>query len=80
MIPYIHVDEWWRLFSHSAPNLQKIAIRVLSQTTSSLGYERNWSFFERMHKKKGNRLEHQRLNNLVCVTYNLRLQNRFDNN
>ena len=39
MIPCIFVDEWWRLFGHSAPNLQKIAIRVLSQTGSSLGCE-----------------------------------------
>ena len=79
MIPPIYIDEWWRLFGHSAPNLQKIAIRVLSQTASSSGCERNWSFFERIHTKKRNRLEHQRLNDLVYVTYNLRLQNRFVN-
>ncbi|XP_057461894.1 uncharacterized protein LOC130752113 [Actinidia eriantha] len=69
-------DEWWRLFGHSAPNLQKLAIRILSQTSSSSGCERNWSVFERIHTKKRNRLEHQRLNDLVFVHYNLRLQNR----
>ncbi|GAV67564.1 LOW QUALITY PROTEIN: DUF659 domain-containing protein/Dimer_Tnp_hAT domain-containing protein, partial [Cephalotus follicularis] len=70
----MHPDEWWRLFGHSAPNLQKVAIRLLSQTSSSSKCVRNWSVFE-IHTKKRNRLEHQRLNDLVFVTYNLRLKN-----
>ncbi|KAL4561520.1 hypothetical protein LXL04_033687 [Taraxacum kok-saghyz] len=69
-------DEWWRLFGGDVPMLQKFAIRILSQTASSSGCERNWSVFERIHTKKRNRLEHQRLNDLVFVHYNLRLQNR----
>lgn len=73
-------DEWWRLFGHSAPNLQKLAIRILSQTSSSSGCERNWSVFERIHTKKRNRLEHQRFNDLVYIHYNLRLKNRHFNN
>nr|XP_043613722.1 uncharacterized protein LOC122585659 [Erigeron canadensis] len=68
--------EWWRLFGGEYPLLQKLAIRVLSQTVSSSGCERNWSVFERIHTKRRNRLEHQRLNDLVFVHYNLRLQNR----
>lgn len=72
------LDEWWKLFGADAPNLQKLAIRILSQTASSSGCERNWSVFERIHTKKRNRLEHQRLNDLVYVHYNLRLQNRLD--
>ncbi|XP_027102739.2 uncharacterized protein [Coffea arabica] len=69
-------ENWWKLFGCDAPNLQKLAIRVLSQTASSSGCERNWSVFERIHTKKRNRLEHQRLNDLVYVHYNLRLQYR----
>ncbi|XP_050222704.1 uncharacterized protein LOC126672795 [Mercurialis annua] len=38
--------EWWKLYGHSAPILQKIAIRLLSQTSSSSGCERNWSLFD----------------------------------
>ncbi|XP_038713464.1 uncharacterized protein LOC120007338 [Tripterygium wilfordii] len=68
--------EWWRYYGNSAPNLQKLAMRVLSQTCSSSGCERNWSIFEHIHSKKRNRLEHQRLNDLVYVHYNLRLQQR----
>ncbi|CAB4313337.1 unnamed protein product [Prunus armeniaca] len=33
--------EWWNLHGDSAPNLQKIAMRILSQTASSSACERN---------------------------------------
>ncbi|XP_071935227.1 uncharacterized protein [Coffea arabica] len=69
-------DEWWKLFGNDAPYLQKLAIKLLSQTSSSSGCERNWSVFERIHTKKRNRLEHQRLNDLVYIHYTLRLKNR----
>lgn len=70
-------DQWWESYGCGAPNLQKLAIRVLSQTCSSSGCERNWSVFEHIHSKKRNRLEHQKLNDLVYVRYNLRLQQRY---
>ncbi|KAL8462409.1 hypothetical protein ACS0TY_033437 [Phlomoides rotata] len=63
------LDEWWRLFGVDAPHLQNLAIRILSQTSSSSGCERNWSVFERIHTKKRNRLEHERLSDLVFVHY-----------
>ncbi|XP_058741895.1 uncharacterized protein LOC131614308 [Vicia villosa] len=69
-------DQWWDTYGTEAPNLQKLAIRILSQTCSASGCERNWSVFEHIHSKKRNRLEHQKLNDLVYVRYNLRLQNR----
>jgi hypothetical protein len=65
---------WWESFGSYCPQLQKFAIRVLSQTCSASGCERNWSAFERIHTKKRNRLEHERLNDLVFVQYNLRLR------
>ncbi|XLS55859.1 hypothetical protein HN51_005614, partial [Arachis hypogaea] len=68
--------EWWRLHGGSAPNLQKMAIHLFHQTSSSSGCERNWSFFEQIHSKRRNRLEHQRLSDIVYVTYNLRIQSR----
>ncbi|XP_054815012.1 uncharacterized protein LOC129315390 [Prosopis cineraria] len=51
-------------------------MRILSQTSSSSGCERNWSLFERIHTKRRNRLQHQRLNDLVFTNYNLRLKHR----
>jgi hypothetical protein len=64
-------------YGTSAPNLQHLAIRVLSQTCSSSGCERNWSMFEHIHSKKINRLEHQRLNDLVYVHCNLKLKQKY---
>ncbi|XP_076914700.1 uncharacterized protein LOC143573787 [Bidens hawaiensis] len=58
-------SEWWRLFGGDYPKMQTFAIRILSQTASSSGCERNWSVFERIHMKRRNRLEHERLNDLV---------------
>ncbi|GAU21482.1 hypothetical protein TSUD_242050 [Trifolium subterraneum] len=72
----IQPAEWWKVYGGSAPTLRKLAIRILGQTSSSSGCEKNWSIFERIHTKRRNRLEHQRLNDLVYVAYNLCLQNR----
>ncbi|GKB14788.1 hAT dimerization domain-containing transposase-related protein [Tanacetum coccineum] len=62
-------DEWWRLFARKYPKIQEFAIKILSQTASSSGCERNWSVFERIHTKRRNRLEHKRLNDRVYVHY-----------
>ncbi|CAN0900227.1 hypothetical protein LINGRAHAP2_LOCUS20725 [Linum grandiflorum] len=67
---------WWEVYGMETPILQTLAIRLLSQTASSSGCERNWSVFERIHTKRRNRLEHKRLSDLVFVHYNMRLQHR----
>ena len=46
-----------------------------SKINSLSGCERNWSVFERIHTERRNRLEYQRLNDLVYVHYNLWLKN-----
>lgn len=66
--------QWWEAFGGQCPELQRFAIRILSQTCSASGCERNWSVFERIHTKKRNCLEQKRLNDLVFVQYNLRLR------
>eukprot|EP00253_Pinus_taeda_P001823 PITA_01823 len=68
--------QWWEAFGSHCPQLQKFAIRILSQTCSATGCERNWSVFERIHTKKRNRLDKKRLNDLVYVQYNLRLRRK----
>ncbi|XP_042378810.1 uncharacterized protein LOC121971552 [Zingiber officinale] len=68
--------EWWLQYGGSAPNLKKIAVRILSQTTSSSGCERNWSTFSLIHTKVQNRLSYRRLEKMVYVHYNMRLQLR----
>eukprot|EP00253_Pinus_taeda_P029038 PITA_29038 len=66
--------QWWEAFGSHCPQLQKFAIRILSQTCSATGCERNWSVFERIHTKKRNYLDKKRLNDIVYVQYNLRLR------
>ncbi|XP_072076524.1 uncharacterized protein [Arachis hypogaea] len=70
----LKLDEWWRLFGSSTPCLQRIVVRILRQISASFGCERNWSFFYHVHTKRRNRLEHDRGNDIVYVTYNLRLK------
>ena len=64
---------WWLDCGTEAPQLQEFAIRILSQPCSASGCERNWSVFEHIHTKKRNRLEHERLEKLVYIYYNLRM-------
>ena len=66
--------QWWEAFGSHFPELQRFAIRILSQTCSASGCERNWFVFQRIHTKKRNCLEQKRLNDLVYVQYNLRLR------
>ncbi|GFY97541.1 hAT dimerization domain-containing protein [Actinidia rufa] len=70
--------DWWVAYGSTTPNLQKFAIRVLSLTCSSSGCERNWSVFQHIHSKKKNRLEQNRLNDLVFIKYNRALKRRYD--
>ncbi|KAL4584188.1 hypothetical protein LXL04_008780 [Taraxacum kok-saghyz] len=70
--------KWWMQYGASSPTLKKFAVKVLSLTCSSSGCERNWSVFEHIHSKKRNRLERQKLNDLVYIKYNRALRRRYD--
>ncbi|KAL7617858.1 hypothetical protein Lser_V15G04388 [Lactuca serriola] len=67
---------WWGLFGGSAPHLKRIAMSILSLTSSSSSCERNWSTLEAVHTKKRNRLDTNRLNNLVYVQFNANLMGK----
>ncbi|KAJ0588996.1 putative HAT dimerization domain, ribonuclease H-like superfamily [Helianthus annuus] len=60
------IAEWWKLYGKGTPNIQQLAIKILILTCSSSGCKRNWSTFEHIHSKKRNRLEHKKLQDLVC--------------
>ncbi|KAL5757895.1 hypothetical protein ACOSP7_020506 [Xanthoceras sorbifolium] len=67
---------WWSNYGGHTPNLQRMAIRILSLTTSSSRCEGNWSNFKGIHMKKMNRLDVNRLNDLVYVQFNAKLRNK----
>ncbi|CAD6256520.1 unnamed protein product [Miscanthus lutarioriparius] len=64
--------DWWVLFGGDTPELQKFAIRIVSQCVSSSGCERNWSTFALVHTKLRNRLGYEKLQKLVYVRHNLK--------
>ncbi|CAM8962187.1 unnamed protein product [Rhodiola kirilowii] len=63
---------WWSRFGGGCPNLERLALRILSQTCSLTGCRRSVVPFDRLQSTL-NSIEHQRITDLVYVTYNLRL-------
>ncbi|KAI3858678.1 hypothetical protein MKX03_027381, partial [Papaver bracteatum] len=69
--------EWWVTWGSEVPELQEFARKVLGLTCSASPYETNWSAFNNLHSKKRNKLEHQKLNDLIFVMYNTKLRTRY---
>ncbi|XP_021906615.1 uncharacterized protein LOC110821184 isoform X1 [Carica papaya] len=67
---------WWQQHGISCLELQRIAIRILSQTCSSIGCEHTWSLYDQVHIQRHNSLSRKRWNDLTYVHYNLRLRER----
>ena len=72
----VAAHEWWEMVAGGASELRKIAMRVLSKTSSASACERNWSAFAAVQTPKRNRLASKTLNDLVFLRVNLRLQQR----
>ncbi|XP_026398600.1 uncharacterized protein LOC113294418 [Papaver somniferum] len=71
--------DWWITYGGmDVPELQKFAIKVLSQTCSASSCERNWSTFGNMHTKRRNRFLQQKLNDCVYIQYNKKLQRKYE--
>lgn len=65
---------WWKgNFEQSAPELCKVAIRILSIPSSSAASERNWSAFSYIQEKKRARLTNERIFKLVYIYSNYKL-------
>ena len=62
------------MYENHAPTLRSLALKVLSQTASSLACERNRSTFALIHTKQRNRLAYPRLQQLVFCYYNMKLK------
>jgi hypothetical protein len=75
VVLFIVADWWngWNPYGGQCKELQKIAIRIVSQCCSSSGFERDWSTFALVHTKLRNRLGYEKLDRLVYVHYNLKL-------
>jgi hypothetical protein len=65
--------QWWDFYGQGHPELQAMAVRVLSQTTSSCSCERAWSAYDFIHSRRRNKLAPARARDLVYVFTNKRL-------
>jgi len=77
-IKSLAAHEWWEMACGGVTELRKVAMRVLSKTTSASACERNWSAFSAVQTPQRNRLHHSTLTDLVDVRINLRLQQKKD--
>ncbi|KAF5931656.1 hypothetical protein HYC85_027827 [Camellia sinensis] len=67
---------WWSYYGGQCPELQRLAIRILSQTCDGASkYQLKKSVAEKLLTKGRNHIEQQRLNDLTFVHYNLQLRN-----
>jgi len=64
---------WWKNHGATSPPLQQLAMRLLSEVTSSYCCERNWSTNGNLCSVKKSRLEQSRVETMVYVHTNLRL-------
>ncbi|GKV36747.1 hypothetical protein SLEP1_g44844 [Rubroshorea leprosula] len=68
--------DWWKSYGNGCPELQRFAIRILSLSCGSSGLKHNWRIFDTVHAKRRNNLRQKRMNNLVFVMYNLKLEDK----
>ncbi|XP_020579099.1 uncharacterized protein LOC110023830 isoform X2 [Phalaenopsis equestris] len=66
--------DWWAAYGYEVPMLQKAAMRILNQPSSSYWCKWNWSTFDNIYNSKRSKFELEKLGDLVFVHCNLRLQ------
>ena len=67
--------KWWQMYCNHMPELQSVAVRVLSQVAAASICERNWSIHGMVHNKRRTRLNPKRAIQLVFIHQTLRLMN-----
>ncbi|KAK4405419.1 50S ribosomal protein L3-2, mitochondrial [Sesamum angolense] len=67
---------WWQQHGINCLELQRIAVRILSQSCSSFGVSITGVYMIRCIYKRHNRLAQKRLSETIYVHYNLRLRER----
>ncbi|XP_064981268.1 uncharacterized protein LOC135622891 [Musa acuminata AAA Group] len=71
----LHPATWWSMYASDYPDLQRFAVRILSQMCSMTAFKRSTYINDTVHSSK-NRIEAATLNDLTFVHYNLHLQQR----
>ncbi|CAN6444882.1 unnamed protein product [Victoria cruziana] len=69
-----HPVEWWSLYGGHCPELQRFAMRILSQTCSGMRCRQDRGLLERLCTKEKSKIENSLLEDLVLVHCNLQMQ------
>ncbi|XP_062107031.1 uncharacterized protein LOC133818271 isoform X2 [Humulus lupulus] len=72
-LPLHKAAEWWSTYGSGCPVLAHFAVRILSQTCSLVHQKSIQISFEQLNEAR-NCIEHQRLNDLAFVQYNMQLK------
>lgn len=70
------IAAWWQQHGINCLELQHVAIRILSQSCTSIGCEHNWSTFDTIQSTRHSQFAQKKLNDFAFVHYNLRLKER----
>ena len=68
--------EWWELYGAETPELQLVAMKVLSKRSSACSVERLWSLFGRVWSDARASLGPRKARDLVMAGSNIRLKNK----
>jgi hypothetical protein len=68
--------EWWELYGSEVPELQYVAMKVLSKRSSACSVERLWSFFGQVWNDSRASLGAKKARDLVLAGSNIRLKNQ----
>ena len=72
----IPAHEWWELYGAELPELQRVAMKVLSKRSSACSVERLWSLFGRVWSDARASLGPRKARDLVMAGSNIRLKNK----
>ncbi|XP_023642753.1 uncharacterized protein LOC17892369 isoform X2 [Capsella rubella] len=67
---------WWQQHGISCLELQRVAVRILSHTCSSVGCEPKWSVYDQANRQCQSRFGKKSTKDLTYVHYNLRLREK----
>ncbi|ESQ48180.1 hypothetical protein EUTSA_v10020031mg [Eutrema salsugineum] len=67
---------WWQQHGISCLELQRVAVRILSHTCSSVGCEPKWSVYDQVNGQCQSRFGRKSTKDLTYVHYNLRLREK----
>ena len=67
---------WWELYGAELPELQRVAMKVLSKRSSACSVERLWSLFGRVWSDARASLGPRKARDLVMAGSNIRLKNK----